>query len=170
VGEGWDGILGLATFRVVLPGGPDEALAAAAARAGLPVWRLADLTPEHRQVQVVVAGGREPQALAAPLAEVLPALLDGWTFRDLRTGQVMAVPEGTADAARAVGEALQQELVVCLCGEPLAAHLVYRPGPSRFEETVLHLAPGQSGSEFAQMILDAACLILGGQGGSPSSL
>jgi ethanolamine ammonia-lyase large subunit len=94
------------------------------------------LTPEHRQVQVLVSDGLSAEAVHHNLPDLLPVLLDGLAGRGVSTGQPILARYGRVKLAEPIAERLQAELIVYLIGErpggdalasrSLSAYLVYR--------------------------------------------
>jgi ethanolamine ammonia-lyase large subunit len=97
---------------------------------------LAELAPEHRQVQVLISDGLSAEAVHQNVGDLLPILLDGMAGRGLSTGQPILVRHGRVKLAEPIAERLQAELVIHLIGErpggdalssrSLSAYLAYR--------------------------------------------
>jgi ethanolamine ammonia-lyase large subunit len=97
---------------------------------------LAELTPEHRQVQILVSDGLSAEAVHHNMRDLLPVLLDGLAGRGVRTGQPILARYGRVKLAEPIANSLQADLIVHLIGErpggdalasrSLSAYLVYR--------------------------------------------
>jgi ethanolamine ammonia-lyase large subunit len=97
---------------------------------------LAQLSPEHKQVQIIVSDGLSAEAVHHNLSDLLPTLWDGLTSRKVSLGQPIAVRYGRVKLAEPIADGLECELVVFLVGErpggdalasrSLSAYLVYR--------------------------------------------
>ncbi|HEV7999796.1 MAG TPA: ethanolamine ammonia-lyase subunit EutB [Planctomycetaceae bacterium] len=106
------------------------------AGARLSAASLARLSPEKRQVQIVVSDGLSAEAVHHNLPDLLPTLVDGLTSRRIAFGRPIAVRYGRVKLAEQIADALECELVVFLVGErpggdalasrSLSAYLVYR--------------------------------------------
>jgi ethanolamine ammonia-lyase large subunit len=107
---------------------------------------LGILSPEHRQVQIVVSDGLSAEAVNHNLPDLLPVLLDGLRARKVEMGKPILVRYGRVKLAEQIADALQCELVVYLLGErpggdalasrSLSAYLVYRLSGSSLAEAV----------------------------------
>ena len=94
------------------------------------------LTPEHRNVQIVVSDGLSAEAVHHNMKDLLPVLMEGFAGRDISTGQPIAVRYGRVKLAEPLAEKLQCNLVMYLIGErpggdalasrSLSAYLVYQ--------------------------------------------
>ena len=102
---------------------------------------LANLTPEHKDVQIVISDGLSAEAIHHNVPELLPVLLDGLNSRNLKIGQPILAPYGRVKLAESIGDALQAQLVVTLIGE--------RPGGDA-------LASRSMSAYFAYRLNDAA--------------
>ena len=99
---------------------------------------LAELVPEHRQVQILVSDGLSAEAVHHNMKDLLPVLLDGLAGRGIRTGQPILARYGRVKLAEPIADRLQADLIVHLIGErpggdalasrSLSAYLVYRLG------------------------------------------
>jgi len=78
---------------------------------------LANLKPEHRDVQIVISDGLSAEAVHHNIPALLPVLLDGLNSRKLNIGQPILAPFGRVKLAESIGDALQAQLVVTLIGE-----------------------------------------------------
>ncbi|HET6324778.1 MAG TPA: ethanolamine ammonia-lyase subunit EutB [Planctomycetaceae bacterium] len=97
---------------------------------------LSRLSPEKKQVQIVVSDGLSAEAVHHNLPDLLPTLVDGLTSRHISLGRPIAVRYGRVKLAEQIADALECELVVFLVGErpggdalasrSLSAYLVYR--------------------------------------------
>ncbi|MBI2808572.1 MAG: ethanolamine ammonia-lyase [Planctomycetes bacterium] len=96
------------------------------------------LTPENRQVQIVVSDGLSAEAVHHNMNDLLPVLFDGFAGRSFTTGQPIAARYGRVKLAEPLAEKLRCDVVVYLIGErpggdalasrSLSAYLVYRLG------------------------------------------
>ena len=102
---------------------------------------LANLKPEHNDVQIVISDGLSAEAIHHNIPELLPVLLDGLNSRKLNIGQPILAPYGRVKLAESIGDALQAQLVVTLIGE--------RPGGDA-------LASRSMSAYFAYRLSDAA--------------
>ncbi len=104
----------------------------------------ARLSPEHKQVQIVVSDGLSAEAVHHNVPDLLPTLIDGLTSRAVSQGRPIAVRYGRVKLAEPIADALECDLVVYLLGErpggdalasrSLSAYLVYRlSGPAQAE-------------------------------------
>jgi ethanolamine ammonia-lyase large subunit len=145
------------------------------------------LSPEHKQVQVVISDGLSAEAVHHNLHHLLPVLLEGFTGCGVTTGEPLLVRYGRVKLAETIAEKLETDLVVYLIGErpggdaqasrSLSAYLVYRLGdPSvqaeaaqfsanpeiRFEYTVISniYSGGLPPAEAAAVIVEKVCEIL----------
>ncbi len=145
------------------------------------------LSPEHKQVQVVVSDGLSAEAVHHNLPHLLRVLLEGFTGRAVTMGQPLLVRYGRVKLAEPIAEKLETDLIVYLIGErpggdalasrSLSAYLVYRlSDPSahreaarfsgnpdiRFEYTVVSniYSGGLPPEEAAAVIVEKACEIL----------
>ena len=145
------------------------------------------LTPEHRQVQIVVSDGLSAEAVHHNINDLLPVLMEGFAARNLTMGQPIAVRHGRVKLAEPLADKLQCDLVVYLIGErpggdalasrSLSAYLVYRLGDPevqkeaarfsgnptiRFEYTVISniYSGGLPPAEAGGVIVDKASEIL----------
>jgi ethanolamine ammonia-lyase large subunit len=128
----------LANFRVLETTAADKEthLNSPDAGARLSPASLARLTPESKQVQIVVSDGLSAEAVHHNLPDLLPTLVDGLTVRNVSQGQPIALRYGRVKLAEQIADALECELVVFLVGErpggdalasrSLSAYLVYR--------------------------------------------
>ncbi len=128
----------LANFRVLETTANDKEthLNSPDAGARLSAASLAQLSPERKQVQIVVSDGLSAEAVHHNLPDLLPTLVDGLTSRKVSQGQPIAVRYGRVKLAEQIADALECELVVFLVGErpggdalasrSLSAYLVYR--------------------------------------------
>lgn len=97
--------------------------------------------PPGPQVQIIVADGLSSRAVEANLDEILPALKQGLSLYNLKTGRDIFVKYGRVAVMDVIGMALEAEVVVLLVGErpglgtseSMSAYMIYRPGP----ETVM---------------------------------
>jgi ethanolamine ammonia-lyase large subunit len=78
---------------------------------------LANLKPEHSDVQIVISDGLSAEAVHHNIPELLPVLLDGLNSRKLNIGQPILAPFGRVKLAESIGDALQAQLIVTLIGE-----------------------------------------------------
>jgi ethanolamine ammonia-lyase large subunit len=78
---------------------------------------LANLKPEHNDVQIVISDGLSAEAIHHNIPDLLPVLLDGLNSRKLKIGQPILAPYGRVKLAESISEALQAQLVVTLIGE-----------------------------------------------------
>jgi ethanolamine ammonia-lyase large subunit len=145
------------------------------------------LTPEHKQVQVIISDGLSAEAVHHNLQHLLPILVEGFAARAVSMGEPLLVRYGRVKLAEPIAEKLETDLVVHLIGErpggdalasrSLSAYLVYRlADPSvqmeaaefsgnreiRFEYTVISniYAGGLPPAEAAAVIVEKACEIL----------
>jgi ethanolamine ammonia-lyase large subunit len=134
----FDELQRLAHFRVLETTAKDKEthLNSPDAGARLSPASLARLSPEGKQVQIVVSDGLSAEAVHHNLPDLLPTLVDGLTSRNISQGQPIAVRYGRVKLAEQIADALECELVVFLLGErpggdalasrSLSAYLVYR--------------------------------------------
>jgi ethanolamine ammonia-lyase large subunit len=97
---------------------------------------LAALSPEHRQVQVLISDGLSAEAVHHNLPALMPVLLDGLKGHHLSKGEPILARHGRVKLAEQVADKLHAELVIHLIGErpggdalasrSLSAYLVYR--------------------------------------------
>jgi ethanolamine ammonia-lyase large subunit len=97
---------------------------------------LAELQPEHMDVQVIISDGLSAEAIHHNIPDFLPVLLDGLSSRELRLGQPILAPYGRVKLSEAVGDALQARVIVNLIGErpggdalasrSMSAYIAYR--------------------------------------------
>jgi ethanolamine ammonia-lyase large subunit len=145
------------------------------------------LTPEHKQVQVIVSDGLSAEAVHHNLRYLLPVLLEGFAGRAVTMGEPLLVRYGRVKLAEPIAEKLETDLIVYLIGErpggdalasrSLSAYLVYRlADPTaqleavqfggnpdiRFEYTVVSniYSGGLPPAEAAAVIVEKACEIL----------
>ena len=128
----------LANFRVLETTARDKEthLNSSDAGARLSPTSLAQLSPEHKQVQIIVSDGLSAEAVHHNLPDLLPTLWDGLTSRKVSLAQPIVVRYGRVKLAEQIADALECELVVFLVGErpggdalasrSLSAYLVYR--------------------------------------------
>jgi ethanolamine ammonia-lyase large subunit len=148
---------------------------------------LNQLSPENKQVQVVISDGLSAEAVHHNLQHLLPILLEGFVGRGVNVGVPLLVRYGRVKLAEPIAEKLETDLVVHLIGErpggdalasrSLSAYLVYRlADPSvqveaarfsgnpeiRFEYTVISniYSAGLPPAEAAAVIVEKACEIL----------
>jgi ethanolamine ammonia-lyase large subunit len=134
----FDELQRLAHFRVLETTAKDKEahLNSPEAGARLSPASLARLSPEAKQVQIVVSDGLSAEAVHHNLPDLLPTLVDGLTSRGVSQGQPIAVRYGRVKLAEQIADTLECELVVFLVGErpggdalasrSLSAYLVYR--------------------------------------------
>ncbi|HYT95101.1 MAG TPA: ethanolamine ammonia-lyase subunit EutC, partial [Gemmataceae bacterium] len=148
---------------------------------------LATLTPEHRQVQILVSDGLSAEAVHHNMPDLLPVLFDGLSGCGWTTGQPLLARYGRVKLAEPIAERLQADLIVYLIGErpggdalasrSLSAYLVYRLGDPeqraaaqfsgnpavRFEYTVISniYSGGLPPAEAAGVIVEKVGDILG---------
>ncbi len=145
------------------------------------------LSPEQKQVQVLISDGLSAEAVHHNLQHLLPILLDGFVGRGVNIGEPLLVRYGRVKLAEPIAEKLETDLVVYLIGErpggdalasrSLSAYLVYRlADPSvqteaaqfsgnpeiRFEYSVISniYSGGLPPAEAAAVIVEKACEIL----------
>ena len=130
----------IAPFRVVTTEAPSKEshLGSPDLGARLSPQSRAWLSPEHRQVQIVVSDGLSAEAVHHNMNDLLPVLLEGCTGRGYTMGQPIAARHGRVKLAEPLAEILHCDLVVYLIGErpggdalasrSLSAYLVYRLG------------------------------------------
>lgn len=97
---------------------------------------LAELRPEHKDVQVIISDGLSAEAIHHNIPDFLPVLLDGLSSRELRVGQPILAPYGRVKLSEPVGDALQARVIVNLIGErpggdalasrSMSAYIAYR--------------------------------------------
>ncbi len=97
---------------------------------------LAHLSPEHRDVQIVVSDGLSAEAIHANVPDLLPVLMEGLDRSGFSLGVPALVPFGRVKVAEPIGDALAAQLVVTLIGErpggdakasrSMSAYLAYR--------------------------------------------
>jgi ethanolamine ammonia-lyase large subunit len=128
----------VAPFRLVLTeaSSKEAHLASPDRGARLAAHSLAELAPEHTQVQILVSDGLSAEAVHHNVGDLLPVLRDGLAGRGLRSGQPILARYGRVKLAEPIAERLQTDLVVHLIGErpggdaqasrSLSAYLVYR--------------------------------------------
>jgi ethanolamine ammonia-lyase large subunit len=133
-----DDLKQLADFRILETTAHDKESHLSSPDAGsrLSAASLATLSPEGRQVQVLVSDGLSAEAVHHNIAELLPVLRDGLAGRTFSTGRPIAVRYGRVKLAEQIADALGADLVVYLLGErpggdalasrSLSAYLVYR--------------------------------------------
>lgn len=145
------------------------------------------LTPENRNVQIVVSDGLSAEAVHQNMNDLLPVLMEGFAGRGITTGQPIAARYGRVKLAEPLAEALRCDLVVYLIGErpggdalasrSLSTYLVYRLGDAatqieaakfsgnatvRYEYTVISniYSGGLPPAEAGGVIVDKVCEIL----------
>jgi ethanolamine ammonia-lyase small subunit len=141
-----------------------------------PVFLARSVTPEHRQVQVVVSAGASDDAIRRLGTRLFPLLFDGLTIRDLRTGQAIVPLGEVTQLANTVSDLLLPDVTVHIFGKDsagsceeshLEARLLYRlpDGSGGFEESVIGPIsdPGLAPEAAAEEILDHLCLIIENQ-------
>jgi ethanolamine ammonia-lyase small subunit len=138
----------LANFRVLETTAADKEshLNSPDAGAHLSPASAARLSPERKQVQIVISDGLSAEAVHHNLADLLPTLVDGLTSRKVSQGQPIAVRYGRMKLAEQIADALECDLVVFLVGErpggdalasrSLSAYLVYRLSGEALAEAV----------------------------------
>jgi ethanolamine ammonia-lyase large subunit len=144
------------------------------------------LTPENRNVQIVVSDGLSAEAVHHNMNDLLPVLMEGFEGRGFTTGQPIAARYGRVKLAEPLAEALRCDLVVYLIGErpggdalasrSLSTYLVYRLGDAatqlaaatfsgneavRYEYTVISniYSGGLPAAEAGGVIVDKVCEI-----------
>ena len=148
------------------------------------------LTPERRQVQIVVSDGLSAEAVHHNMRDLLPVLMDGFAGRGLTMGLPIAARYGRVKLAEPIADKVQCDVIVYLIGErpggdalasrSLSAYLVYRLGDPaaqqaaarfsgnaavRFEYTVISniYAGGLPAAEAGGVIVDRVGEILAHQ-------
>jgi ethanolamine ammonia-lyase large subunit len=133
-----DELQGFAPFRTVATeaSSKDAHLASPDLGARLSAQSRDWLTPEHRQVQIVVSDGLSAEAVHHNMRDLLPVLMEGFAGRGLTTGQPIAVRYGRVKLAEPLADQLHCDVIVYLIGErpggdalasrSLSAYLVYR--------------------------------------------
>ncbi len=111
---------------------------------------LANLKPEHSDVQIVISDGLSAEAIHHNIPALLPVLLDGLISRKLKTGQPILAPFGRVKLAESIGDALQAQLVVTLIGErPGGDALASRSMSAYFAYRLADKATQQSAAKFS---------------------
>lgn len=77
----------------------------------------ATLSPEHKDVQIVVSDGLSAEAVHHNIPDLLPVLQDGLASRNYTLGQPILVPHGRVKLVEALGDALKPQLLILLVGE-----------------------------------------------------
>jgi len=87
------------------------------------------LTPENRQVQIVVSDGLSAEAVHHNMHDLLPVLMEGLVARNITTGQPIVALYGRVKLAEPLAELLRCDLVVYLIGERPGgdAHAISKP-------------------------------------------
>ncbi|MBI1831109.1 MAG: ethanolamine ammonia-lyase [Planctomycetes bacterium] len=128
----------IAPFRVVVTqaASKDAHLGSGDLGARLSAQSREWLTPENRQVQIVVSDGLSAEAVHHNIHDLLPVLMEGFARRGFTTGQPIAAPYGRVKLAEPLADRLKCDVVVYLIGErpggdalasrSLSAYLVYR--------------------------------------------
>jgi ethanolamine ammonia-lyase large subunit len=120
------------------------------------------LTPEHRQVQIVVSDGLSAEAVHHNMKDLLPVLIEGFAGRNLTMGQPIAARYGRVKLAEPLAERLQCDVIVYLIGErpggdalasrSLSAYLVYRLADERLQKTAARFS-GNAGIRFEYTVI-----------------
>ena len=111
---------------------------------------LANLKPEHSDVQIVISDGLSAEAVRHNIPALLPVLLDGLNSRKLKIGQPILAPFGRVKLAESIGDALQAQLVVTLIGErPGGDALASRSMSAYFAYRLADNATQQSAAKFS---------------------
>jgi ethanolamine ammonia-lyase large subunit len=120
------------------------------------------LTPEHRQVQIVVSDGLSAEAVHHNIKDLLPVLMEGFAGRNLSTGQPIAARYGRVKLAEALADRLRCCLVVYLIGErpggdalasrSLSAYLVYSLADPQIQKEAARVS-GNPGLRFEYTVI-----------------
>ena len=111
--------LGGMTFRRIASRAHDRAahLSHPDIGADLDAADLAHLSPEDRDVQIVVSDGLSAEAVHHNVPDLVPVLMDGLERSGVSLGVPALVPFGRVKVAEPIGDALRAKLVVTLIGE-----------------------------------------------------
>jgi len=99
---------------------------------------LKELSPENKDVQIVISDGLSAEAIHHNMRDLLPILEDGLSANGLSLGQPIIAPYGRVKLAESIGNALHPQLIILLIGErpggdalasrSMSAYLCYRLG------------------------------------------
>ncbi|GBU09185.1 hypothetical protein AwWohl_03230 [Gammaproteobacteria bacterium] len=78
---------------------------------------LANLSAEHKDVQIVISDGLSAEAVHHNIPELLPVLTDGFNAHKLSCGEPILAPYGRVKLAESIVDALAPKVVVLLIGE-----------------------------------------------------
>ncbi|MDG2381666.1 MAG: ethanolamine ammonia-lyase subunit EutB [Pirellulaceae bacterium] len=102
------------------------------------------LTPEDKDVQIVVSDGLSAEAIHANLPDLLEVVLDGLRAHQLSLGEPIIAPYGRVKLAESIGNALEPQLVINLIGErpggdalasrSMSAYLAYRLADAKIQK------------------------------------
>lgn len=97
---------------------------------------LAGLSPENRDVQILISDGLSAEAIQHNISALLPVLMDGLAAHKLSMGTPILAPYGRVKLAESVGTTLQPKVIINLIGErpggdalasrSMSAYLFYR--------------------------------------------
>jgi ethanolamine ammonia-lyase large subunit len=153
----------VANFRVLTTttGDKEAHLNSPDAGARLSPESLDRLSPERKQVQIVVSDGLSAEAVHHNLPDLYPTLVDGLTSRGVSQGQPILVRYGRVKLAEQIADAVECQLVVFLVGErpggdalasrSLSAYLVYRLSRAALETAAR--SSGNSQGRFEQTVI-----------------
>ncbi len=83
----------------------------------LPKESLKTLSPEGKDVQIIITDGLSAEAIHNNVPEMLPVLMDALKSKHYSMGKTMLVRYGRVKLAECIGEHLDSNLVILLAGE-----------------------------------------------------
>jgi ethanolamine ammonia-lyase large subunit len=83
----------------------------------LPTETLKLLSPEKKDVQIVITDGLSAEAIHHNVPELLPVLMDGLKSKNYCLGKTMLVHFGRVKLAECIGDSIDCNLVILLAGE-----------------------------------------------------
>lgn len=108
---------------------------------------LQSLSPEKRDVQIVIADGLSAEAIHHNIHDMLTVLEDGLKSRDYSLGRHILVHYGRVKLAEVIGDALESRLVIVLIGErpggnalasrSMSAYMAYRLGDAAVRQKAI---------------------------------
>ncbi len=123
---------------------------------------LKQLSPENKDVQIVISDGLSAEAIHHNIPELLPVLMDGLAARQLNAGQPILAPLGRVKLAESVASALHSKVTLLLIGErpggdalasrSMSAYIVYRLADPATQKAAINFS-GNSDIQFETTVI-----------------
>lgn len=78
---------------------------------------LKTITPENKDIQIVISDGLSAEAIHHNIPEILPVLIDGFKTHNVTIGEPIIAPLGRVKLSESVAKALNAKVIVMLIGE-----------------------------------------------------